>query len=316
MHVSMGAIPRSSRMMDYYKKAGVNLNLADAIPGIVSKLLKDKGMKNDDIGKFAAVSKVGDNYIAMSTDGVGTKIELAKGLDIYETIGIDLVAMNVNDIICSGVMPNFFLDYIGFGYMNKEIFTALMEGIIEGCKIANVKLVGGESAQMQRVYKDKFDLVGFALGIGKKDDILKGKIKKGDIIVGIPSSGIHSNGYSLVNYLISQKKLKLTEDLLTPTKIYVKEIERLRKKMSIKAMAHITGGGLPGNIKRIMPNGMKYKLNYSWNIPEVFKRIMACGVPKDEMFHVFNMGIGMALIMDKKYKDSIPKKYFIIGEVI
>ena len=302
--------------MDYYKKSGVNLSLADAIPGIVSELLKNNGMKNNNIGKFAAVSKFGDNYISMSTDGVGTKVEIARELGIYNTIGIDLVAMNVNDIICSGISPNFFLDYIGFGYMNKEIFTSIMEGIIEGCKISNVKLVGGESAQMQMVYKDKFDLVGFSLGMGKKEDLLKGKINKGDILVGIPSQGIHSNGYSLVNYLIKQNKLKITEDLLTPTKIYVREIRTLRKKINIKAIAHITGGGLPGNIKRIIPKDLKFRLFYNWEIPEIFKRIMACGVPKDEMFNVFNMGMGMVFIVDKKLEKDIPKKYKIIGEVV
>ena len=312
----MGLIPGSLKKMDYYNKAGVNLNLADAIPSIVSELLKKNNMKSDNIGKFAAVSRFRDNYIALSTDGVGTKVEIARELNIYNTIGIDLVAMNVNDIICSGIEPNFFLDYIGFGFMNKKIFTSLMEGIIEGCKLANVALVGGESAQMQIVYKDRFDLVGFALGIGGKGVLLRGKIKKGDMIVGINSQGIHSNGYSLVNYLIKQKKLKLTEDLLSPTKIYVKEIKRLRKKITVKAMAHITGGGLPGNIKRIIPEGLNYKLFYNWEIPEIFKRIMASGVQKDEMFRVFNMGIGMVLIVDKKFQGAIPKKYKIIGEVI
>ena len=304
-------------MIDY-KDAGVDLALAGKIPLLIKEILKEKGLKNKSIGDFSAVLKLDrKRYISLSSDGVGTKVFLAEKLKKFDTLGIDLVAMNINDILCSGLKPVYFLDYIGFGQLTEKCFREIFTGIIDGCKEAEVDLVGGETAQMAELYHNRFDLAGFSMGIGEKADLFKQNlIKNKDLIIGIPSSGIHSNGFSLVNKLIKNEKLKPTIDLLTPTKIYVKEIKKLRKKIDFKGLAHITGGGILENIKRVIPKNYSIKLYYNWKIPEVFKRIQASGVNKDEMFRVFNMGIGMAFVISKSQLKNLPTKYQIIGEIV
>ncbi len=301
--------------MAQYRESGVDLDFAERIPGIIKALMKAKG---GGIGGFSAVYPMGkNNYISLSCDGVGTKVLLAEKLGKFDTVGIDLVAMNVDDVLCSGIPPRYFLDYIGFGNMPEHHFKDILKGVIEGCRQAGCELSGGETAQMPILYGKSFDLAGFAVGIGTIKDLFPvNTIIKGDLICGFPSSGIHSNGYSLVNKLIKEKKLHLSEELLTPTRIYAKKIARAREKCSIKGAAHITGGGLVSNIKRIIPKGLGIKLYYDWTVPEIFKRIQACGVSKDEMFSVFNMGIGFTVVCSRKEAEKLPKETKIIGEII
>lgn len=306
------------KMVDY-KDSGVDLEFAQKIPAIVKGLLKQQGVSGgSNIGGFGAAIKLAeDMYVSMACDGVGTKLILAQKLGKYDTVGIDLVAMNVNDILCTGLYPKYFLDYMGFGDMEEDRFKQILSGIIQGCKESGSQLIGGESAQMTEVYGDKIDLVGFSMGMGRKKDLLnRSKVKEGDRIVGLPSSGLHSNGFSLVNLLIEKGDFPLGDELLIPTKIYVKEFKRLRKRFQIKAAAHITGGGVHENLLRAVPPSRGIKLHYNWKVPEIFKRIQACGVDKNEMYRVFNMGIGFAFILSGGESTTLPEEYKIIGEVI
>ena len=264
-----------------YKKSGVDINAADKFVNFISETSSKKGGKKkfNNIGGFGSISNIPKNIknpkIVACTDGVGTKIEIANLLNKYDTIGIDLVAMSVNDLIVQGAKPLFFLDYISINKINLSKLKSIIKGIIKGCKISNCNLVGGETAEMPGTYaKNKFDIAGFAVGIVDSKKILnKGKIKKDDLILAVPSSGLHSNGYSLVRHLIEIKKINikknffLKKELIKPTKIYVNEILKLSNKNLLNGCANITGGGLADNIKRIIPNHFCAEIDLKKIIP-------------------------------------------------
>jgi len=252
-----------------YEKSGVNINAADNFVKFISKISsRNKGNKKSNIGGFGSISNIPKNFknpkIVACTDGVGTKIEIANTLNKYDTIGIDLVAMSVNDLIVQGAKPLLFLDYISINKIKLKKLRLIIKGIVKGCKISGCDLVGGETAEMPGTYeKDKFDIAGFAVGVVEEKKILhKRKIKKNNLILAIPSSGLHSNGYSLVRYVLNKQKINLNnnkflmKELLKPTKIYVKEILNLINKNLINGCANITGGGLEDNIKRVIPEGL------------------------------------------------------------
>ncbi len=318
-----------------YAKSGVNIKKADQfvkhISNISRKTEKSGDFKN--IGGFGAISLIPKNlknpHIVTSTDGVGTKIEIANELNRFNTIGIDLVAMCVNDLIVQGAKPYLFLDYISTNKINLKKLKSILNGITKGCSIANCKLVGGETAEMPGTYsKGKFDIAGFSIGLVEKHKILKGKIKKNDLILAVPSSGIHSNGYSLVRELIKKKKIKinrnkfLKNELLKPTKIYVKEVLSLINKNILNGCANITGGGLRDNIKRIIPNNLCAEIDLNKiNILKIFKWLKNSGIEENEMLQTFNCGVGFCLIINKKNikktKKYFSKKFqpYVIGKI-
>ncbi len=313
------------KIKNSYKKSGVDISLANKLVKHISKISKKNVQKTNALfdkdliggfGSFYDISKIKikDPVIVSCTDGVGTKIELANKFKKFDTIGIDLVAMCVNDLIVQGAKPLFFLDYIAVGKLNLVKVKKIINGIFNGCRLSDCKLVGGETAEMPGVYsKEKFDLAGFSVGIVSKKKILKKEnVEKGDIILAIPSSGIHSNGYSLIRSIIKDIKLtkELKSELIKPTKIYVKEILELTNKRLINAAAHITGGGLIENLLRSIPN--KYSLNLDLSkikINKIFKWIKSKNVSDTEMMRTFNCGVGFCLIVKKKNVEKI-KKYF------
>ena len=304
------------RTYNTYKKSGVNMATADKLVKYISKISRktykkqkeNKSFKN--IGSFGSIFelsqlKIKNPIIVSSTDGVGTKIEIANQIKKFDTIGIDLVAMCVNDLIVQGAAPIFFLDYIAVNNLKLSKVKKILKGIVKGCVLSNCALVGGETAEMPGTYeKNKFDLAGFAVGVVDKKFLLtKDKIKKNNIILGIPSSGLHSNGYSLVRHIIKKRKLplKIKNELLKPTKIYVKEIISLNKKKLINGCANITGGGLINNLIRVIPERLSLNINLDKiKIPEIFKWIKKNKIKDFEMLSTFNCGIGFCLIIDKK----------------
>ena len=260
-------------------------------------------VKAPKIGGFNGMVRVPSGYekpvLVSGTDGVGTKINIAAIASDYTTIGIDLVAMCVNDVICSGAKPLYFLDYISLPKITYKL-DQVMEGIIKGCEIAGVELIGGETAEHYR--QSEYDLAGFCTGIVEENEIVDGSlIKPGDKVIGFPSSGLHSNGYSLINDMLWRHKIFYKEmpELLTPTTIYAPLIERLMDEIPILGMAHITGGGIPGNLPRCLPEGLKVDVNYNaWPLPEIFRKIMLAGeIPEEEMKRTFNMGIGFCIVV-------------------
>ena len=272
--------------------------------------------------------------IISCTDGVGTKIELANEMKKYNTIGIDLVAMSVNDLIVQGARPLFFLDYISVNKLNASKFKKILYGITKGCVLSECSLVGGETAEMPGTYgNNKFDLAGFAVGaVEKKKLIHSKKIKDNNLILAIPSSGVHSNGFSLIRHLIKKKKINLKkkyisnlmigEELLKPTRIYVKNILELNKKNLINGCAHITGGGLIENLSRILPKNMRMNINLNQiKTLNIFKWIKSLGVKDSEMLKVFNCGIGFCIIVDRKKLKNVTKIFpknirpYIIGNI-
>ncbi len=312
-----------------YKKSGVNITLANKLVKHISnvsrknvKKMKSKSL-NDEIGGFGSLFdishyKIKDPVIVSCTDGVGTKIDLANKFKKFDTIGIDLVAMCVNDLIVQGAKPLFFLDYIAVGKLDLKKTKKILKGIFKGCELSNCKLIGGETAEMPGIYsKDKFDLAGFSVGIVSKKKILnKKKVKSGDLILAIPSNGIHSNGFSLVRSLLKKYKvpISLKKQLLNPTKIYSKEILKLTKNNLIHSAAHITGGGLVENLLRSIPKN--FTLNIDLNkikILQIFKWIKSKNISDSEMIRTFNCGVGFCLIVNKKniskIKKIFPKKY-------
>jgi len=308
-----------------YKKSGVNINLADRFVGYIAKVSKkdvkkkNKYLNKDNIGAFGSTFdiskiKIKDPLIVSSTDGVGTKIDLANQFNKFDTIGIDLVAMCVNDLIVQGAKPLFFLDYIAVGKIKFNKLKKILNGIIKGCNISDCSLIGGETAEMPGIYdNNKFDLAGFSVGIVSKKKLLQKKnVLNGDIILAIPSSGVHSNGYSLVRSILKRKKItkKLKEELLTPTKIYTKEVLNLTKKNLIHSAAHITGGGLVDNLTRSIPENLCLNLDLSKIKPKnIFKWIKTHNISDNEMLKTFNCGVGFCLIVKKKNVKKI-KKYF------
>ena len=256
------------------------------------------------VGGFGGAFKIPSGYekpvLISGADGVGTKINIARVFNDYTTIGEDLVAMCVNDVICSGAKPLYFLDYISCEKLDSRL-DDIMYGIGIGCTKAGIELVGGETAEHGRFAKD-IDLAGFCTGIVEENEILDGRlIEKGDKVIGFPSSGLHSNGYSLINDMLLRHKIfyKETPELLTPTTIYAPLIEKLKEEIPILGMAHITGGGIPGNLPRCLPEGLSVEVNYNaWPFPEIFQKIMLAGeIPEEEMKRVFNMGIGFCIVV-------------------
>ncbi len=280
-----------------YKDAGVDIEAGNAFV----ERLKEKAPA---IGGFGGMYRVPSGYekpvLVSGTDGVGTKLNLARVGNDYTTIGIDLVAMCVNDVICSGAKPLYFLDYISTKKLDGRE-DQIMEGIIKGCEIAEIDLIGGETAEHGRFAAD-IDLAGFCTGIVEENEIIDGSlIKEGDQIIGLPSSGLHSNGYSLVNDMLWRHQIFYKEhpELLTPTTIYWNQIKKLMDEIPIVGMAHITGGGLPGNLSRIVPEGLEPVVSYeSWDRPEIFSDIQkGSGCTEEDMRNTFNLGIGFCLIV-------------------
>ena len=317
------------KIKNSYQKSGVNILLANKlvkhISGISKKDVKktNKSFDLENIGGFGSLFdisklKIKDPVIVSCTDGVGTKIDLANKFKKFNTIGIDLVAMCVNDLIVQGAKPLFFLDYIAVGKLDLKKTKRILSGIFKGCKISNCKLIGGETAEMPGIYsKDKFDLAGFSVGLVSKKKILsKHNVKENNIILAVPSSGIHSNGYSLVRSILKKNKIstKLKKELLKPTKIYSKEILNLVDKNLINAAAHITGGGLIENILRSIPDDLSLNIDLSKiRILKIFKWLKNKNISDSEMIQTFNCGVGFCIIAPKKNINKIKlffsKKY-------
>lgn len=319
-----------------YSDAGVNIDegnrLVSMIKGMVKETYQDGVLEG--VGGFGALYEI-KNYknpvLVSGCDGVGTKLKIAFDMKKLDTIGIDCVAMCVNDILCHGAKPIFFLDYFACGKLDADDAYKVVSGIKDGCKLAGCSLIGGETAEMPGFYKDgEFDIAGFAVGVVEKDRIVDGsKIKEGDVLIGIESSGCHSNGYSLLrkiftdlNEMIGDKKVG--DVLLTPTNIYVKDVLPLLEKYEIKGMAHITGGGFLENIPRMFKgdfDAVVYKDSYP--LPEIYNVILGSGVEETEMYRTFNMGIGLVVCVDKNVADDVVsdiisggKMAYKIGEVI
>ncbi len=308
-----------------YKKSGVNIKAADKFAKYIGKYSKKvfkkkiNKLNKNNIGNFASVFdlsnlKIKNPLLVSSTDGVGTKIEIANRFNKFDTIGIDLVAMCVNDLIVQGAKPLFFLDYIAVGKINLKKMKKIVRGIINGCKLSDCILVGGETAEMPGTYtKNKFDLAGFTVGIVSKEKaISKNSVKKNNIILAIPSSGLHSNGFSLVRKIIKNEKLnnRLKKELLKPTKIYTKEILKLVQKNLINSAANITGGGISENIIRSVPKNLTVNIDLSKiKIPFIFKWLKNKNLDDLEMLKTFNCGVGFCLIVNKNKVNKV-KTYF------
>ena len=306
-----------------YKKSGVNISLANKLVNHISKLSKknvQKGVhapKKDTIGGFGSLFDISrlnikDPVIVSCTDGVGTKIEIANKFKKFDTIGIDLVAMCVNDLIVQGAKPLFFLDYIAVGKLDLKKTKNILKGIFRGCEMSNCKLIGGETAEMPGVYsKNKFDLAGFSVGIVSKKKILdKKNVKKNDVILAVPSNGIHSNGFSLVRSILIKNKIpkNLKKEILKPTKIYSREVLKLSENNLIKSAAHITGGGLIENLLRSVPKGLSLNIDLSKiKILKIFKWLKSKNISDKEMLRTFNCGVGFCLIAPKKNISKIKR---------
>lgn len=328
-----------------YKSAGVDVEAGYKSVELMKEHVKSTFRKEvlTDIGGFGGLFSIEkakhmqEPVLVSGTDGVGTKLKIAFLLDKHDTIGIDAVAMCVNDIVCSGAEPLFFLDYIACGKNYPEKIAKIVEGVSKGCRLSGCSLIGGETAEMPGFYpEDEYDLAGFTVGIMDRANVIDGKnIKQTDVLIGLSSSGIHSNGYSLVRKIFNPNKENLNEyieeigqtlgeALLTPTKIYVKPILELIKKVDVKGISHITGGGFVENIPRMLPKGMKANIkDGSFDVLPIFELIMKKGnVDKMDMYKTFNMGIGLVLAVDKDdakktidILEELGEKAFIIGDI-
>ena len=319
-----------------YEKSGVNINAADNFVKFISSISSNnKGKKKfNNIGGFGSISSIPKNIkkpkIVACTDGVGTKIEIANTLNKYNTIGIDLVAMSVNDLIVQGARPLLFLDYISINKIDLKKLKSILKGIVKGCKISNCELVGGETAEMPGTYeKGKFDIAGFAVGLVDERKILHKKdIEKNDLLLAIPSSGVHSNGYSMVRYILKKKKINLKNnsflkrELLRPTKIYVKEVLGLSDRGLLNGCANITGGGLADNIKRVIPDGLVADIDLNKiKTKKIFKWLKQNDIDDNEMLKTFNCGVGFCLIIKSKNLNKVKKfftkefKPYVIGKI-
>ncbi|MFQ3620626.1 MAG: phosphoribosylformylglycinamidine cyclo-ligase [Spirochaetales bacterium] len=293
-----------------YQTAGVDIDKGDRFARFIASI-KSKAVSSS-IGGFSGgiplnVSNYKQPILLSTTDGVGTKILVAKRLKRYNTIGIDLVAMNVNDLAVCGADPLSFLDYIACGKIQEGILQEIIRGIVKGCEIAGCTLVGGETAEMPDLYSvEDLDLAGFCVGLVEQENFLPkiDRMQEGDLIYGLPSSGIHSNGLSLARKALEKESVSVWEELLVPTRIYVKELIIFNQNRTILGAAHITGGGLEGNLQRVIPKSLIPKLTWSWLVPEIFQRIQTLGsIDKKEMRRVFNMGIGIAMIVSRAEED-------------
>ena len=328
-----------------YKQAGVDIDAGNELINRIkpfAKATKRIGADSE-LGGFGALfdlKKCGykDPILVSSTDGVGTKLKVAIDLGKHDTIGIDLVAMSVNDLLAQGAEPLFFLDYFACSKLSLDVASDVIKGIAEGCKQAGCALIGGETAEMPGMYKEgDYDLAGFAVGAVERDLILPKETKAGDVLIGLKSSGVHSNGYSLARFILQKNNINfedkiaefgnktIGEVLLTPTKIYVKSCLNAIKTGKVKALAHITGGGLIENLPRVLSEGVEVKIDYkSWTAPEIFPWLQKMGnVADEEMRRTFNCGIGMVLVVDKndaeEIKDVLEKsgeETFVIGKLI
>lgn len=314
-----------------YKQAGVDIEAGNEVVRRIKKLAKG-------IGFFGGFFPLGKNYLVSAADGVGTKLKIAFMMNRHETVGIDLVAMNVDDLVVSGAKPLFFLDYVACQKVHPPQIEKVIKGIVAGCKMAGCELLGGETAELPDMYHPgEYDLAGFAVGLVEKKKVITGsKIKEGDRIIGLASSGLHSNGYTLARKIFFEHaKLNpkayvedlgksLGEELLTPTKIYTPTILKLIKRYKIKGIAHITGGGLLENVARILPKKVQAVIDlYSWPIPMIFRLIQKLGkVSQDEMYKTFNMGIGMVVVVEARHVNKVMnflkkqrEKAYLIGEI-
>jgi len=318
-----------------YKSSGVDIDRANGFVESIKSYAKLTRRPEvvAGIGGFGALcrlpnKKYRDPILVSSTDGVGTKLKLAQIAGRYEGLGIDLVAMNVNDILTLGAEPLFFLDYFAVGKLNQPMMEAVIKGIAEGCKLAGCALVGGETAEMPGLYRHgDFDLAGFCVGIVDRHEIIDGKkVRPGHVIIGVASSGIHSNGFSFVRKVLRNDfVLANAEEILKPTKIYVKPVLSLIEKEPILSMAHITGGGFIDNIPRVLPEGCGAKIHIgSWPVPRVFRWIEESGnAQAKEMYRTFNMGIGMVLVTERKrslkvisHLSKFKERAWVIGEIV
>ncbi len=345
-----------------YKNSGVNIDEGNRAVDLIKGKIKETYDSNviGDLGNFSGSYSIKDfmwmedPVLLASTDGVGTKLKIAQMMDKHNTVGIDLVAMCVNDLICQGAKPLFFLDYIALGKLVPEHIDNIVSGITDGCKMSSCSLIGGETAEMPGMYgEDDYDLAGFSIGIADKKKVISGEnVKSGDVLVGISSSGVHSNGFSFIRKIfldeykydlskeIEELGMSLGDALLTPTKIYVDLALDAIKNNNIKAIAHITGGGLIENIVRVIPKGLGLDIDSSsWDKPAIFKMIESFdAIEKRELHKSFNMGIGLVMIVDKengeklvdfinnrnnknidfvedKYKKLMEDRAYIIGQV-
>ncbi|HSX50477.1 MAG TPA: phosphoribosylformylglycinamidine cyclo-ligase [Cellvibrio sp.] len=316
-----------------YKDAGVDIEAGDAlverIKSVAKRTRRPEVMAG--LGGFAALCEIPAGYrqpvLVSGTDGVGTKLRLAMNLQKHDTIGIDLVAMCVNDLVVTGAEPLFFLDYYATGKLNVDVAASVVAGIGDGCEQAGCSLVGGETAEMPGMYEgEDYDLAGFCTGVVEKSEIIDGsKVKEGDTLIALTSSGPHSNGYSLIRKIIEVTNADLTQDcggrpladaLMEPTRIYVKSVLKLIKESQVNAMAHITGGGLTENIPRVLPEGCKAVIDTkSWAFPPVFQWLQKGGnVDMREMYRTFNCGVGMVIAVPASEKDNALRILQAAGE--
>ena len=318
-----------------YKTAGVDIEAADAFVGSISERVKSTHRPEvlGRFGGFNGMTKLPTGYekpvLVSGADGVGTKLNLALLNNSYYGIGIDLVAMCVNDVITCGAEPLYFLDYISTTKLDPEVLRQIIFGVVDGCHISGCSLLGGETAEHPKhsAIAPEYDLAGFCTGIIEESEIIDGNlIRESDLVIGIESSGVHSNGYSLINSLIMQRKIDLddTPTLLTPTTIYAPLVKDLLEEFPIMGMAHITGGGIPGNLPRCLPEGLKVDVDYNaWPMPKLFSKIMLAGeIPEEEMKKTFNMGIGYCVVVPANVATDVQlrihghdMKSWIIGEV-
>ena len=282
----------------------------------------------------ALKKKMKHPVLVACTDGVGTKLKLARQLGIHDTVGIDLVAMSVNDLIVTGAAPLFFLDYIAMGKVDKAVLLDLVKGIVEGCKQSECALIGGETAEMPGMYTDgDYDMAGFCVGVVDKAKIIDGKgVKAGDDVIALASSGLHSNGYSLARKIVEGQDLSAPFDgstlgrtLLAPTRIYAKTVRKVLEKHPVKALANITGGGMVENIPRVIPKNCAVEIREgTWDVPPIFRHLQKLGdVPREEMYRVFNMGVGMVLVTAQKHTETVVRalrktgeKASVVGKVV
>lgn len=322
-----------------YKKSGVDIDRGNRLVDIIKPLARSTFSKNvvNEIGSFGAFFKIGksgylDPVLVSGTDGVGTKLKIAFLMNRHDTVGIDLVAMSVNDILTSGARPLFFLDYFATGRLSTKTAGDVIKGIADGCRMSGCSLIGGETAEMPGFYSDgEYDLAGFAVGIVEKRKIINGSaVRDGDMLIGLSSSGLHSNGYSLARKLffdirkygpkkhIKELGCSIGEELLKPTKIYVKSVLKVLRSFELKGIAHITGGGITENLPRVIPPNKKLRFSIergSWTVPPVFHLIQKMGnVDESEMYRTFNMGIGMILVVNRAEVQKIVKRFNQLGE--
>jgi phosphoribosylformylglycinamidine cyclo-ligase len=295
-----------------YEKAGVSIRkgdeFAEFIRGLPSKAVS-KGIGGFAGGAALDLRGYREPVLLSTTDGVGTKLLVAKKLGRYDTIGIDLVAMSVNDLVVCGARPVQFLDYIACGKIDERVLHAVIKGVVEGCEQAGCELTGGETAEMPDLYgEEDIDLAGFAVGIVEKNKMLPrlDRMESGDVLLGMPSSGVHSNGYSLARKAVDPEDRATWEELLVPTKIYVRELLELVSTGRVLGAAHITGSGLAGNVERVIPRELRAAFSWDWAVPPIFAKIQAGGaVGDEEMRSVFNMGIGMALVAKREEAEGL-----------